>query len=456
MKSQKNRMLLLTIGILTTLLFATFQSATGAGALQSSWKTDLLKSDIDESNISTVFAGPSQIPLISTTSASGEYLAMYYPYPGTDGVGPDRRWGYFYQVMSTMDMDHVSAVAEHTYVQSFVLSWVYVAESGDVYRVYMEFIESATAGIERIGYYNKKMYQPPSGYSVLGKPSHMLDASGNPHVAIVVGMDATPFTRSLIYIKEAPSTQSSCNFVSEYTCTTIQTRGLLSGGIGTSPKITVNSSYEPAILFYDGYTDFLTYAYPQSNSAYNPNCGPGDNTWRCVDISESIQSGSVFDSDIGSNDSRPQFAWSYEDTLNQTWMHHALFVGSGGNCGDDYYRNGLGIIVHAYRWQCNQTAEIGVDPYFVSTSIQVDGDGNAVIAVNSGEIFRLGVVYGNSDNTYAYQIVESGPINTGKNASLALSTAGRGFIAYIQDEEYSPNLRFALQNLTTFIPFVQR
>jgi hypothetical protein len=41
-------------------------------------------------------------------------------------------------------------------------------------------------------------------------------------------------------------------------------------------------------------------------------------------------------------------------------------------------------------------------------------------------------------------------------ASLALSNAGRGFIAYIEDEEYSPNLRFALQDFATYVPFVQR
>jgi hypothetical protein len=218
----------------------------------------------------------------------------------------------------------------------------------------------------------------------------------------------------------------------------------------------VNSSFTPGILFYNGYTDYLTYAYPQSNSAYNPNCGPDDNTWRCVEISDAAQSVSLIDSDMGPNSSRPQFAWSYEDTLNQTWMHHARFVGSGGNCGEDYYRNAMGIIVEGYRWQCNQTAEIGIDPYFVSTSIQVDGNDNAVIAVNSGEIFRLGVVYGNSDTSYSYQVVESGPINTGMFASLALSNAGRGFIAYIEDEEYSPNLRFALQDFATYVPFVQR
>lgn len=456
MKSQKSRMLLLTLGIVITLLCATVQSAAGTGALHSSWKTDLLKANTEESNISTTFAGPSQIPILSTTSASEGYLALYYPYPGTDGVGPGRRWGYFYQAMPDMDMEHVSAVAEHTYIQSFVLSWVYVADSGDVYRVHMEFIENATTGIERLVYHNDKIYQPLSGQSVLGKPSHMLDASGNPHVAIVVSMNETPFTRSLIYIKEAQSTQSSCNFVSLFDCTTVEAHSLLSGGIGSSPNITVNSSFEPAILFYDGTTDSLTYAYPQSNSAYNPNCGPGDNTWRCVEISEAIQSGSKTDSDIGPNSSRPQFAWSFEDTLNQTWLYHAIFVSSGGNCGDDYYRNALGVIVHGNRWQCSQTAEIGIDPYFVSTSIQVDDNDNAVIAVNSGVIFRLGVVYGNSDHTYTYQIVESGPINTGKNAALALSTSGRGFIAYIEDEEYSPNLRFALQNLTTFIPLVQR
>ncbi|NMB69450.1 MAG: hypothetical protein GYA20_11895 [Chloroflexi bacterium] len=72
----------------------------------------------------------------------------------------------------------------------------------------------------------------------------------------------------------------------------------------------------------------------------------------------------------------------------------------------------------------------------------------AYLNLETGEVFSF-----NEDEVSA---MESGPINTGKNASLALSSSGRGFIAYIQDEEYSPNLRIALQSLATYIPIVQR
>jgi hypothetical protein len=335
---------------------------------------------------------------------------------------------------------------------------VYVRNDGDVYRVYMEFIDDPVWGITRLNYNNDRLYHPPDGYTVQGKPSHALDGSGNPHVVIIIGETASPFTKSLVYIKEAPSAVSSCNIVSSlFQCDIIETRNGITGGIGATPKITVNSSYVPGILFYDSYYDYLTYAYPQSNTNYYPNCGPGGNTWRCVQISDSAQSSSVMDSDIGAGVSQPQFAWSFEDTLNQTWVNHARFVGSGGNCGDDYYRNQYNMIVNGNRWECHQTAEIGIDPYTISVSIQVDDNDNPMIACNPGDtVAQLGVIYGDADNNFTYQKVESGPINTGKNASLALSSSGRGFIAYIEDEEYSPNLRIALQSLTTYIPIVQR
>lgn len=457
MKTRRSRVYALTIGMIVVLLFTTVQSAAGAGASHGPWQTDLFIADTALTNISTTFGGPSQVPILSATWAAEQALHFYWPYPGDSFVGPGGHWNYFYQAMPLMDMDHVSDIAEHTYIESFVLSWVYVRNDGDVYRVYMEFIDDPVWGIARLNYHNDRLYHPPDGYTVQGKPSHALDGSGNPHVAIIIGATATPFTKSLIYIKEASSTQSSCNFVSDYQCDIIETRNGITGGIGATPKITVNSSYVPGILFYDSYYDYLTYAYPQSNTNYYPNCGPGDNTWRCVQISDSAQSSSVMDSDIGAGVSQPQFAWSYEDGLNQTWVNHARFVGSGGNCGDDYYRNQFNMIVHGNRWECHQTAEIGIDPYTISVSIQVDNNNNPMIACNPGDtVAQLGVIYGDADNNFTYQKVESGPINTGKNASLALSSSGRGFIAYIEDEEYSPNLRIALQSLTTYIPIVQR
>jgi hypothetical protein len=444
--------------LVVLLLFTTITSVINAGASQGSWETDLLLPDTSERNLSTVFTGHSQIPIFSTTDTSSDIpkLKTYWQYPGSGGVGQDQNWIYLAMEMPTIDVDHVSDVAEHTYSNTFVLSWVYVDNNEGVYRIYMECEEDETEGISIVSIDENLIYIPPSGYSVRGKPSHALDSSGNPHVAIVVGQDVSPYNRMLIYIKKAQTSQSSCNVVSYFDCTTVESRSLSLGGLGFSPKITVNANIVPGILFYDGSTHNLTFAYPQIDQTYYPNCGPGDNTWRCVSISSVAQSGSLLDSDTGINNSQPQFAWTYAAPY-PTSMYHAYFVGSGGNCGDDYYRNSIGNIVHGNRWQCIQVTQIGYDPIFKSTSIQVDDEYNAIIAFNSGEIFRLGVVFWNSDaNTYSVQTVDSGPFNTGMDASLALSKSGRGFIAYIEDEEYSPNLKIALQYQKIFLPMIIR
>jgi hypothetical protein len=203
------------------------------------------------------------------------------------------------------------------------------------------------------------------------------------------------------------------------------------------------------------------YAYP-ATALQHPNCGPGDNTWRCVTISSNVQYDSDMDLDISASATRPQMAWTYTDGLSQTWVYHARYVGSGGNCGEDYRV----IPVPPYSvlgnlWDCNQTAEIGksVDTLgFEYVSIQVDDEDNPVFAfpTDTGVYYDLGVNYGNSDGTYDYQKVDGHGIHTGKDPALALSSDGRGLIAFIEDEEYSPNLRVALQNLNTFIPLVVR
>ena len=53
-----------------------------------------------------------------------------------------------------------------------------------------------------------------------------------------------------------------------------------------------------------GVTDYLSYAYPQDLATYHPNCGPGGNTWRCVGISNMVQSASDMDLAIGPNTTR--------------------------------------------------------------------------------------------------------------------------------------------------------
>ncbi|HOU45477.1 MAG TPA: hypothetical protein PLS77_14080 [Anaerolineaceae bacterium] len=105
------------------------------------------------------------------------------------------------------------------------------------------------------------------------------------------------------------------------------------------------------------------------------------------------------------------------------------------------------------------TTTIGLDAYAKYVSIQVDDQDDPVIAFNAGNgmYFNMGIIYGNPDGSYDYQRVDGGHgINTGLDPALALDKYGRGFLVYMEDEEYSPNIRIAYQKSYTYLPSIMR
>lgn len=100
-----------------------------------------------------------------------------------------------------------------------------------------------------------------------------------------------------------------------------------------------------------------------------------------------------------------------------------------------------------------------MDAYAKYVSIQVDDQDDPVIAFNAGNgmYFNMGIIYGNPDGSYDYQRVDGGHgINTGLDPALALDKYGRGFLVYVEDEEYSPNIRIAYQKSYTYLPSIMR
>jgi hypothetical protein len=94
--------------------------------------------------------------------------------------------------------------------------------------------------------------------------------------------------------------------------------------------------------------------------------------------------------------------------------------------------------------------------------MQVDPLDYAVMAVNfdNGFNFDLRVFYPNErigvSGGYAETRIEGGPINNGKYAALALNSGGVGFAAYVQEEDWSPNLKIAMQSLHVFLPMIKK
>lgn len=451
------------LALMTLITAAAVQPAHSAAVLESAsrapWTVNTFQSDLVTKNISTVFGGPAQVPITSYFGSDALYQWIRITYPDPDGsgnCGPGDRWACQIYLYTSMKEKSLSAVAEHTFINSFKLGWVY--EDTIEKAIFLRYQEFST-GMVSLSSGNTMIYNPTDEWTVTGQPSLAYDSSGNAHVALVVTNTSTN-ARYLKYIHYTNTTQTSCGFSSRYDCINVKyTDG---PSLGTQPGIVVTPDGNPRIMFYYGSTLSLMYAYP-ATALQHPNCGPSDNTWRCVAISSNVQSDSDMDIDMSANATRPQMAWTYTDGLNQTWVYHARYVGSGGNCGEDYRvlptfppSSVLGNL-----WDCTQTAEIGksVDTLgFEYVSIQVDDEDNPVIAfpTDTGVYYDLGVIYGNSDGSFDYQKVDGHGIHTGKDPALALNTDGRGFIAFIEDEEYSPNLRIATQYLYTYIPLIMR
>ena len=197
------------------------------------------------------------------------------------------------------------------------------------------------------------------------------------------------------FIFPPADSNSSCGVTSLYECIVIDS----STDIDGSPVITLTASGSPRIAYFDTSEDKLMYAYPQNLLIYHPNCGPGGDTWRCIMISEGVSDATIVPQmamDMGS--AAPQIAYAYISSglLPQKLLMHAKFVGSGGNCGQDY-RIANPLPVLDFRWECDTAAVIDEQsPYiYTSFSIQVDPQDYAVIsyAYVSGSDTCLGVTY---------------------------------------------------------------
>lgn len=438
--------------VLVLLVISAAVQPASAGAFQTGWMTDTIYDETSLTTYSTVFGGPNQIPIISVQDGESLRTMRYYG-GGVGNCAQGSDWLCNNFGVELIEDNSLSDMAAYTFTNTFKIAWVYPQTNNTLAYLYMEL----NLGGSLLDWGTETIYDLPDGSSFMGRPSLAFDDYGNAHIAVVIHTTAS-LVRTLKYIHHTGSTNTSCGLSNHYTCETILGKSAMQGGLGSYPKIVVNGHNEPQILYYDGVTDYLSYAYPQDLATYHPNCGPGGNTWRCVGISNMVQSASDMDLAIGPNTTRPQLAWTNEDGMSQTWVHHAKYVGwfGNGNCGEDYIATPGGIQLQ-YAWECHQTAEVTLNALYAYVSIQVDDDNQPVIAFNTGDtFFELGVLYGTGPGEYIYQEVDSPPFNTGRHIDLALSDQGRGFIAYIDDEEYSPSLRFALQDFGVYLPVTKR
>jgi hypothetical protein len=279
------------------------------------------------------------------------------------------------------------------------------------------------------------------------------DEFGNAHVVFVTKSNNH---YKLTYAHETSTTTDTCGGTVYWQCDVIQ--DVIGDQLGGQPTIVINASNSPRILYYNSAMDLML-AYPKP--AFVPGTCLPDLTFRCVFISNEIQSDSDMDMAIDIDSSQPHLAWTFTDSLSQTWVYHARYVGTGGNCGHDAYYNYLTHQVdYADRWECHFAGSIGLDPPYKDISIAVDSNNNPVIAYNTdnGSNYDLYVSYGIPGDPYSYQHqkVDGKGVNTGLEVDISLDMYDRGFIAYIEDREYEPTLKIAFQDSYVYLPLIRR
>lgn len=434
------------------------------------WKVEMLEQDSLARDLSIVMGGLHQYPLISFTNPDPhldiDRIMLAVPALGEPGnFGPDNNWKLF-TFPPAAKKGTVSAAVTRAMADSFIIGWAYQGRfDNNIYVHYRELDNHLNFLTEH--YIKIIDWEQLFGglFDLLGKPSLSFDGNWMPHLAVSLGFNYGPDTKIMYAYHNPMGLTNPCGDESSgYQCDTITYQGLYD--YLRAPILNLDASGFPRIAYREGSN--LMYAYPESRPIMLPNCGPGGNTWRCIEIAGGYEgtAGAVFS--MSKSPGAPHLAYTFHDGP-EVWLYSARYVGSGGNCGEDY-RFGIPPVLEN-RWQCEMLSYFGLSPLYTSLSIGVDQENFPVIAFNKpeGPFFNLSVAFPaersgkdpNSGNcgpgsTWECIKVDGKGINTGRNVALALKDDGRGFIVYIEDEEYSPNLKLAYQQIYVFLPMVIR
>jgi hypothetical protein len=239
--------------------------------------------------------------------------------------------------------------------------------------------------------------------------------------------------------------------------------------MGTPSLAVVDDDPQTGIAYYKN--GVVMYAYPHTPVfGWPSNCGPGGDTWRCIPIFSGTPTGTVgrvVKLAMGQSMFDRGIAFTYDDELIPVTLYHANYVGSAGDCGFDLGPGGDG----SFEWQCDDL--IGYDYLSAgstpSFSIDIDPENYSVIAYNyrmddmgNNDLY---IVYPNAriddpDPGWTAQKIDGAPVfdvETGAQASLALSSTGMGFISYLQEEAYElDDLKIAFQLYRATLPIVSK
>jgi hypothetical protein len=230
---------------------------------------------------------------------------------------------------------------------------------------------------------------------------------------------------------------------------------ILSGSdLAEDPSITIDKGGRPQIAYFDPGNHALGYAYPAN---FLNNCSASG--WRCISIDQKVTAGlhPSFMIDEG------RFIAYYNISSGELMV--AEFVGSGGNCGNDW--TGFG---YYNRWQCSTIDQIGAGNNSMALSLVVDGlypviayqdaddTGHSILKL-AQPAARLGMSSGNCGpgSSWYCQTIDSQAEDISQNIDLAINPSGALFIAYSQQwmtDVY--RLWVARQYFQGFLPLLEK
>jgi hypothetical protein len=354
----------------------------------------------------------------------------------------------------------LSQVQTHSYPDTFVAKWAYQPNFSD--SIYIHWVELMNNTMALVDSGDVHLFNLLSGETIVGPIALALDTGGNPHAAVV--LHHTDYDR-LVYIYDTDTSNTSCGFDSKYQCDRISV--VASPNTLSTPNIVLTSTGTPRITYILDYGTnvVMSYAYPQSGAAYDPNCGPGNNTWRCVSLFYNLNANTRMDLAMGTT--QPHVVCTYPSAMGDhpmiiSYAHRVGFLGA--DCIMDWVSNPFtSTVVYANTWKCDYAfATLSPSQVAPSVSLDVTSQNEPVIAyqVCDADYCGLHVRSGNSAGELIWIkdviVDQGGPTNFGRGASLTLNNRDLGFIGYLEDMDTEANLKTAQQLYALYLPLTLR
>ena len=452
--------LTLSLGVVSLTVYA---SSLNTISDTQPWKAQLFDDDVNNvMNLSTSFVGNEQVPLMIYNYIDdiyGDYW-IFFAHGGAENnyhnCGPENTWSC---IQTKFDPEFIPGTVSNTsifqIIDTFILGFAYQNADRQIYVYRQEYKNNMEWVFQQWVQIADLVTFAGESFELAGPPSLIVDGLHD-KVAFIV-RDRTINLSKLVYAYWNPGNTSPCFPGSDYQCDVID--GFF--GISGSPSL-AKIGETVGIAYYHPVNDAVMYAYPYTGPIIGlANCGPEPYAYRCISIYDTGEIGPNVELAFGQTSSDRGIVFTRDDTMIENTLYVANYVGSGGNCGMD-----TTIMGADYRWQCTALDILTYNPS-PSYSIQMDLDGYPVVAydfVSCDTCYnQLFLIYPNEHvglpgPGWVKQKIDgeiSGPADIGGQVDLALNRSGRGFLGYIQQEDYvNPAIKIALQWYTTYLPAI--